>query len=100
MALILNDIIQIKTYCFLNSQIGINTYHYRITAVSTPMVIGDIADGMDEQLSLVLKPLITDTALYVGTTAQKIRPANEAVAISKISQSFGTGGTAAGPLQV
>lgn len=76
-SLAVNDTIEIKLYSFCRDQLGINVLHYRVTGGTNLTTVDGVqaADFAFDQFATVLTNLMSDSADFVGTSFQKVRPA-------------------------
>src|SRR5580765_6163558 len=68
------DFCEIKTYCRMNDQLGINVLHYEVTTLSAGFepTASDVAAAFAANLGTALRDCMTQNAEYRGCTAQKI----------------------------
>lgn len=73
---ILNDVLEVRAYCFQNAQLGVNTTHWKVSATPGP---GLNQSSMANRFHLLLGTLYaanmnTTQASFLGISIQKVRP--------------------------
>lgn len=101
--LAINHVYQIRTYCYSQPQLAINTRYVMITALTgPPKDTSDLVLVVDNALAPLYKPLLTNVAQYLGTSLQDItgdRPYPVA-STTQANKGNGTGGVQPMPGQV
>lgn len=98
-----NDYLEVKAYCYLENQVGINVHYGKILAAGDPgpYVTSTVANDMSTWLAAVIKPLIANDATYLGISLRYWRPGglNYATVWSKTAAGIGTAGAVPCPKQ-
>lgn len=100
--LTVGDIVEFQVACFAGNQVGLNSWHYGVFEADNILATDELAaQTLDGILAPLYKPLLHNTASYIGITAQIInrspKPATVTVAAST---GVGTGGNVPLPSQV
>ena len=98
----LNDVYEVKIFCSMPRQTGLNVRHYKVTASVAPEPPASaFMDFLDQQFAAQYPPLLNTTAFYHGVSVQKILPLPKSVAITTDARrASGTGGSDPMPKQV
>lgn len=71
----MNDLLRLRVVCYTSSQIGVNTVHYRVSAVGGGGATDQIAvNAIDVALAPRMKACLSAQAKYRGCSLQRIRP--------------------------
>jgi len=68
MPLLLNDVLEIKTFTWQLNQLGINVLHWKVTSVTGTPATNDIEDLYSTAIAAIYKPLLNTGAQYLGTS--------------------------------
>lgn len=92
--LALNDVYEVKFFCTLNNQLGINLRHYLCTIVTGVAATDqDFADNLSTFMGPLYKPLLTNSAQYYGLGVRRIKPLPATIpAFSALARGAGTAG--------
>lgn len=72
--LALNTVVKVRTFCSLNSQLGINVRHYQVNSVAGDVTPTDLADMFDTLWAPLYKPMMPAAAQYRGIGVTFISP--------------------------
>lgn len=92
-----NDIIQIKTYCQLQNQLGINVLHYLVNNVVGSITEANVGAFVNTNWAPTLANLISASATYTGCSVQRVDPIPIATVYVQQSPAI-VGGQAGDPL--
>lgn len=97
-----NSIIEIKIWSVFNRVTAINVRHYLLLCPDNPLGVelGDIADTFSDSISEQWRDLLTQEAVYYGSSVQQLRPTMGVMAGSTVGNGVGTGGADAEAPQV
>jgi len=92
------DLLQVKTYCRLGSQLGIMTRHWYVEDAPTPDDLTDVlvADELLGLLDTTLPACMASEAIFQGFTVQRIKPTLGLPYLRAVAENgTGTGGAMA-----
>lgn len=101
MPVAVNDKLEIKAYCALGDQVGINVRHWTVSATTGgSLTEQQVADAYSQQLAPIMQSLISAYSKYLGVTLQTISiTPKPAAVISTAGQGDGSNGGAHLPKQ-
>lgn len=71
----IDDVIEVKVYCFKSPQLSVNVRHYKATAeAGTGATPANVAFAVDNHIATTLKLLLSAQANYKGVSVQRIAP--------------------------
>lgn len=81
------DLFEVKVYCRLTEQLGLNVSHWRITSISGSTPTDNvIADAISTALGPTLRGCLSSQAAYAGLTLQYLAPGAPRPEITSISE--------------
>lgn len=97
----INDVIQVKLFSYMGNQLGLNVRHYLVgTKVNDGATLAEIAADLAATFSPLYEVLMTNTAEFVGVSAQRILPTPITAAEMAFENNSGVAGTTPLPQQV
>lgn len=90
------DIMQVRVWTQLNDQAAVNTFYYRITALTGLVDEGDFVVGFDSTVNAAYKVIIANSAEYIGVQGRIVNRTGLAIMQSTVAnRGIGTGGPVA-----
>lgn len=98
---VVGDILEIEVVCQMGNQVGLNIFHYQVTAAVPPNpALLDIADAVDNLLAIPYKNVLNNFAGYRGVGATNLASPRTLQYSSVTRAGNGTAGATALPTQV
>jgi hypothetical protein len=96
-----NDIWELRVWSLLGEQVGVNTFHWRASAVAAAPTDAQSASHFDALIDTEYKAILNNVAAYRGVTFQRVFPLPRTrAAIATTGAGVGTGGASPLPKQV
>lgn len=100
-ALLVGDIVLVKTFCSSASQVAVNTRFYHVDDIGAGGITDqDVANDMEDGVAQAYKPLLTAAATFRGIQLQVLHPRLLVPVIANANAGVGTGGASPLPLHV
>lgn len=69
-----SQIIEVKSWCFLEEQAGINVHFFKTSAVTAGFHLADLCDSLSSQFALHLPGMMSPDAEYLGLQGRVVFP--------------------------
>lgn len=96
---VINDVCNVRAYTFLDAQLGINNWYFRISATAGTPDVQTVAEGYEAHIAAALKACIATPAIFLGVSARVLGGPGWPTWYSKLLQGAGSGGADPVPKQ-